>query len=189
MSTVRQYELVYITPPETTEEALAELHQQIVGIVEKFGATISNTENWGRRKLAYEINRHREGVYVLEVINGPAAMTAELAYVAATGPGWSCGAVAQVVTCTHPGPLAPGASLDIRLIARVTTFALRIVNTVTVTAAGDINAINDSSAAILPPPSPAPTMSPAGIAAALLTLAAIAYIALWRKKLATDERR
>ena len=78
MSTVRQYELVYITPPETTEEALAELHQQIVGIVEKFGATISNTENWGRRKLAYEINRHREGVYVLEVINGPAALTTEL---------------------------------------------------------------------------------------------------------------
>ena len=78
MSTVRQYELVYITPPETTEEALAELHQQIVGIVEKFGATISNTENWGRRKLAYEINRHREGVYVLEVINGPAPMVAEL---------------------------------------------------------------------------------------------------------------
>jgi small subunit ribosomal protein S6 len=78
MSTVRQYELVYITPPETTEEALAELHKQIAGIVEKFGATISNTENWGRRKLAYEIERHREGVYVLEVINGPGELTTEL---------------------------------------------------------------------------------------------------------------
>jgi small subunit ribosomal protein S6 len=78
MSTVRQYELVYITPPETTEEALGELHQTIAGIVEKFGATIANTENWGRRKLAYEINRHREGVYVLEVINGPGALTTEL---------------------------------------------------------------------------------------------------------------
>ena len=41
-------------------------------------ATIEKTENWGRRKLAYEIGRHREGVYVLEVINGPGAMTAEL---------------------------------------------------------------------------------------------------------------
>ena len=30
MSADRQYELVYITPPETTEEALAELHQQVV---------------------------------------------------------------------------------------------------------------------------------------------------------------
>ena len=78
MSNVRQYELVYITPGETTEEALAELHQQVVAVVERFGASIERTENWGRRKLAYEIGRQREGVYVLQVINGPAAMTAEL---------------------------------------------------------------------------------------------------------------
>jgi small subunit ribosomal protein S6 len=78
MSNTRQYELVYITPPETTEDALAELHQQIAGIVERFGGTIERTESWGRRRLAYEISRHREGLYVLEVINGPGALTAEL---------------------------------------------------------------------------------------------------------------
>jgi len=78
MSNVRQYELVYIVPPETTEEALAELHTQIVAVTDRFGATVEKTENWGRRKLAYEIAGHREGVYVLEVINGPGAMTAEL---------------------------------------------------------------------------------------------------------------
>jgi small subunit ribosomal protein S6 len=78
MSTVRQYELIYITPPETTEDALAELHQTIVTIIEKFGATIETTEAWGRRRLAYEIEGHREGVYVLELINGPAEMTTEL---------------------------------------------------------------------------------------------------------------
>lgn len=78
MSTTRQYELVYITPPETTEEALAELHQQVAGIAERFGGSIERTENWGRRRLAYEIAGHREGVYVLEVINGPGALTAEL---------------------------------------------------------------------------------------------------------------
>lgn len=78
MATTRQYELVYITPPETTEEVLADLHTQIAGIVERFGGTIANTEHWGRRKLAYEIGRHREGVYVLEVINGPGDLTAEL---------------------------------------------------------------------------------------------------------------
>jgi len=78
MSNVRQYELVYIVPPETTEEALAELHTQIVAVTDRFSATVEKTENWGRRKLAYEIAGHREGVYVLEVINGPGAMTAEL---------------------------------------------------------------------------------------------------------------
>jgi small subunit ribosomal protein S6 len=78
MSTVRQYELIYITPPESTEEALAELHEQVKAVVDRFEATIEKTENWGRRRLAYEIAGHREGVYVLEVINGPAALTAEL---------------------------------------------------------------------------------------------------------------
>jgi small subunit ribosomal protein S6 len=78
MSTVRQYELVYITPPETTEDVLAELHQQVATVVDRFGGTIEKTENWGRRRLAYEIAGHREGAYVLEVINGPGALTAEL---------------------------------------------------------------------------------------------------------------
>ena len=78
MSTGRQYELVYIVPPETSEDAIAELHTQIAAVVERFGGTFEKTENWGRRKLAYEIAGHREGVYILEVLNGPGAMTAEL---------------------------------------------------------------------------------------------------------------
>jgi small subunit ribosomal protein S6 len=78
MSSVRQYELVYITPAETTEEVLADLHTQVVAVVDRFGGSIEKTENWGRRRLAYEIGGQREGVYVLEVINGPGALTAEL---------------------------------------------------------------------------------------------------------------
>jgi small subunit ribosomal protein S6 len=78
MSTARQYELIYITAPDITEEALAEVHQQVATVVDRFGGTFDRTENWGRRKLAYEINHQREGVYVLEVINGPGTMTTEL---------------------------------------------------------------------------------------------------------------
>jgi len=78
MSNVRQYELVYIALPDSTEEALADLHQQIAGIVERFGGTIDKTEAWGRRRLAYDINNQREGNYVLDVLTGPPAMTAEL---------------------------------------------------------------------------------------------------------------
>jgi small subunit ribosomal protein S6 len=78
MSNTRQYELVYIALPDSTEEVLADLHQQVAAVVERFGGTIDRTEPWGRRRLAYDINNQREGTYVLEVINGPAAMTAEL---------------------------------------------------------------------------------------------------------------
>ena len=78
MSNDRQYELVYIAQPDASEEALADLHQQVASVVERFGGRIDRTEAWGRRKLAYEIGRYREGVYVLEVISGPGAMTAEI---------------------------------------------------------------------------------------------------------------
>ena len=78
MSSVRQYELIYIVPPDTTDEALAELQTQVEAITQRFGATIEKTENWGRRKLAYEIGKHRDGVYVLHVINGPAELVTEL---------------------------------------------------------------------------------------------------------------
>src|SRR5690606_366072 len=78
MSTARQYELVYITPPDTTDEALEQLQQQVQAVIDRFGGNIASTENWGRRRLAYEIAGHREGTYVLHVINGPADLNAEL---------------------------------------------------------------------------------------------------------------
>jgi small subunit ribosomal protein S6 len=78
MSKVRQYELVYITPPDTTDEALEQLQQQVQVVVERFGGSITSTENWGRRRLAYEIAGHREGIYVLHVIDGPGELTSEL---------------------------------------------------------------------------------------------------------------
>ncbi len=78
MSTNRQYELVYIALPDSTEEALADLHQQVVKVVEQFGGSIERTEPWGRRRLAYDISNQREGNYVLEVLNGPPAMTTEI---------------------------------------------------------------------------------------------------------------
>ena len=66
----RKYELVYVVSPDATDDQVTELHTQVEGIVQRMGGTIEKTENWGRRKLAYEIGRHKEGTYVLEAING-----------------------------------------------------------------------------------------------------------------------
>ncbi len=78
MSAVRQYELVYILPADTTEQQVAELHQQIEAVTTRMHGQIEKTENWGRRKLAYEIGHFKEGVYVLEVINGGGELMKEL---------------------------------------------------------------------------------------------------------------
>jgi small subunit ribosomal protein S6 len=75
---LRQYELVYIVPPETTEQQVTELHEQLEGIVSRLHGTIERTENWGRKRLAYDIGHHKEGVYVLEVINGSGELMKEM---------------------------------------------------------------------------------------------------------------
>jgi small subunit ribosomal protein S6 len=74
----RQYELVYILPPDTTEAQVAELHEQVGEVVTRLKGTIEKNENWGRRRLAYEIGHHKEGVYVLDVINGSGELMKEL---------------------------------------------------------------------------------------------------------------
>ncbi|MGH9329808.1 MAG: 30S ribosomal protein S6 [Vicinamibacterales bacterium] len=78
MRETRQYEVVYIVSPDVGEEVVTDLHQQIDAIVQRFGGNIEKTENWGRRRLAYDIGHHREGTYVLEVINGPGELVHEL---------------------------------------------------------------------------------------------------------------
>jgi small subunit ribosomal protein S6 len=78
MSQNRQYELVYIIAPETAEQEVADLHTQIEQIVQRFGGTVDKTENWGRRKLAYEIAHHRDGIYVVETLTGSGEMMKEI---------------------------------------------------------------------------------------------------------------
>jgi small subunit ribosomal protein S6 len=74
----RKYELVYVVSPDATDEQLAELQTQIEGIVQRMSGQLEKTENWGRRKLAYEIGRHKEATYILDVINGSGELMKEI---------------------------------------------------------------------------------------------------------------
>jgi small subunit ribosomal protein S6 len=74
----RKYELVYVISPDVSDDQVTELHGQIDAIVQRMGGQIEKTDNWGRRRLAYEIGRHKEGVYVLEVINATGDLIKEL---------------------------------------------------------------------------------------------------------------
>jgi len=74
----RKYELVYVVSPVATDEQVSELHTQIEAVVQRMGGRIEKTENWGRRRLAYEIGHHKEGTYVLEVIEGAGDLMKEI---------------------------------------------------------------------------------------------------------------
>jgi small subunit ribosomal protein S6 len=74
----RKYELVYVVSPDATDDQVTDLHTQVEAIVQRMHGQIEKTENWGRRKLAYEIGRHKEGTYVLEAINGSGELMKEI---------------------------------------------------------------------------------------------------------------
>jgi small subunit ribosomal protein S6 len=78
----RTYELVYVIRPDATEQQVTDLHTQVEQIVGRMGGTLEKSEAQaafgGRRKLAYEIGHHKEGIYVLEVIKGNGALVHEL---------------------------------------------------------------------------------------------------------------
>jgi small subunit ribosomal protein S6 len=78
MSAPRTYELVYIVSPDATEEQVTAIHMQVEQTAQKLGGTLVKTDNWGRRKLAYEIQHHKEGTYVLEVLEGGGELMKEL---------------------------------------------------------------------------------------------------------------
>jgi len=60
----RDYELGFILSPEVSEEETRTLLERVEQIVATYGGQIIKINQWGRRRLAYPIERHRDGFYV-----------------------------------------------------------------------------------------------------------------------------
>ena len=62
---MNNYEMLYIIPSQSTDEEKEALIALVNGIIEKEGGKIESVERVGNKKLAYEIEKKREGFYVL----------------------------------------------------------------------------------------------------------------------------
>lgn len=62
--TTRKYEIGFIINPDATEDDVKKIIDSIVAIIKKADGSIENIDEWGRRKLAYPIEKHHEGIYV-----------------------------------------------------------------------------------------------------------------------------
>ena len=74
---MRTYEIVYIAAPNTSEDDINKLNSQLETIVADLGGTVTKTDVWGRRKLAYDIEKFDEGIYVVLYIEGTGKEIAE----------------------------------------------------------------------------------------------------------------
>ena len=75
---MRQYELMVILDPETEERTVDKTMDKFLTVVKKDGGTVDNVDIWGRRRLAYDIKKKSEGIYVVVNITAEPATAQEL---------------------------------------------------------------------------------------------------------------
>ena len=75
---MRRYETIFIASPTLTDEQADELVRHFEGIVAEQGGELLKTDKWGRKKLAYEVQKFSEGYYTLFEMNARSNLIAEL---------------------------------------------------------------------------------------------------------------
>jgi small subunit ribosomal protein S6 len=73
---MRIYELIFVVDPRVADEDVVAMTQEYKQMIAGGGSTISKEESWGRRKLAYPIDKLNEGKYVLLGIESEGGKTA-----------------------------------------------------------------------------------------------------------------
>jgi small subunit ribosomal protein S6 len=75
VSELRRYETLVILDPRPSDEEAAALFGQLGETLKSLGAEVTRIDNWGKRRLAYDIKKQREGTYaVFEVTAEPATI-------------------------------------------------------------------------------------------------------------------
>ena len=75
---MNKYETIFILHPSLDEEAVKANIEKFKGVIENGKGVIENIDLWGRRKLAYEIKKQTEGIYVLVTYSAPSELPKEL---------------------------------------------------------------------------------------------------------------
>ena len=75
---MRAYEVMVILDPELEERTVAPSLDTYLNVVRNDGGTVENVDIWGRRRLAYEINKNAEGIYAVVTLQAEPATVKEL---------------------------------------------------------------------------------------------------------------
>jgi len=70
---MRRYEVVFVLVPTLTDDEISQTIEVFKGAAEEKGAKIVKVDEWGKRRLAYPIRKHTEGVYTFLVVEEAAA--------------------------------------------------------------------------------------------------------------------
>ena len=76
--TMNKYELALVINAKIEDDARTVAIEKIKALIEKFGGEITNVDEWGKKKLAYEIQKMREGYYYFIQFDASAECPAEI---------------------------------------------------------------------------------------------------------------
>ena len=75
---MHQYELMVILDPEIDERTVAPSLDKFLNVIRNDGGTVDNVDIWGRRRLAYDIDKKSEGIYAVVTMQAEPATAKEL---------------------------------------------------------------------------------------------------------------
>jgi small subunit ribosomal protein S6 len=75
---MRKYETIFILDPDLEEEQAQSAIEKVKGIIAQTDGEILKVEDWGKRKLAYEVKKKAKGHYILIHFSGTPALLSEL---------------------------------------------------------------------------------------------------------------
>ncbi len=75
---MRHYELMVILDPDLEERTIAPSLDQFLGVIRQGGGSVEKVDVWGRRRLAFEIDKKVEGVYAIIDLQAEPAAVQEL---------------------------------------------------------------------------------------------------------------
>ena len=75
---MRHYEVMIILDPSLDERTVAPSLENYLNVIRTSGGTVEKVDVWGKRRLAYEINKHSEGIYALLDVNSEPSAVQEM---------------------------------------------------------------------------------------------------------------
>lgn len=75
---MNKYELALVLNAKVEDDVRTATLEKVKGLVERFNGTITNVDEWGKKRLAYEIQKMKEGFYYFVQFDAPATCPAEV---------------------------------------------------------------------------------------------------------------
>ena len=78
VTTMNKYELAIVVTAKIEDDQRAEVIEKCKALIERFGGTVTNVDDWGKKRLAYEVQKMKEGYYYFIAFDAESTVPAEI---------------------------------------------------------------------------------------------------------------